>query len=492
MPRRYALSDSESEDEHLVTSDPSEKDMEQALRDAVGGTYRAGNMEDLTVKRMRMAAENRLGLEGGFFKRDPEWKGRSDWIIKDEVVSTAPSLTRPILQHGWVSNYTQEVQDRLDLEGRGKEEEKPPVKAKPAKAKPAETAKPAKPTKRSNAENASKARKRRKTSHSESEEQVSAGEESEEVRKPVAKQAKAPSSKGQRKPPKRRVSDDSDFEEDASASEGSDIRPAKGSRAGSKKAQPKPSKDRVSEGPNFEDTSESEESEKVTKSARKSKTPPEKAQRKVPEDYVPDDSGSEVEARRKETPKNAGAKLSNDRITDDSDAANEETKPSEAGKDGSESEMSVVLDEAPPKPNRKQQSVEPSEKRKKGRGKDAELDPDQAEIKRLQGWLVKCGIRKMWARELAPYGTPKTKIKHLKGMLKDVGMEGRYSVEKASRIREERELQADLEMVQEGARRWGRGGDEESDGERPRRRLARGRKSLAFLEDMGDGGEETD
>lgn len=180
-------------------------------------------------------------------------------------------------------------------------------------------------------------------------------------------------------------------------------------------------------------------------------------------------------------------------MSDDSDPAEDEPKPSEeanVNKDGSESEMSEVIDDEPPKPKPKQQKnaeAQPGKAKKGAKGKDADLDPDLAEIKRLQGWLIKCGVRKIWARELAPYDTPKAKIKHLREMLKDAGMTGRYSLEKAKRIQEERELKADLEMVQEGAKLWGRGNEDEgSEGERPRRRLARGRKSLAFLDNEGE------
>ena len=125
------------------------------------------------------------------------------------------------------------------------------------------------------------------------------------------------------------------------------------------------------------------------------------------------------------------------------------------------------------------------------------IDPKQAEIKRLQGWLVKCGIRKLWGKELKPYESPKAKIKHLKDMLADAGMSGRYSIEKASQIKEQRELKADIEAVQQGVERWGKQKngnaeevDQDSDGRtKPKRRLVRGAQVLDFL---SSDGEETD
>lgn len=187
-------------------------------------------------------------------------------------------------------------------------------------------------------------------------------------------------------------------------------------------------------------------------------------------------------------------KSDNNDVSDESDEAGEEAAKETTEKVDSDSEMSIVLDEEP-KPTRKRgkSSEAASQKGKKkavGKSKDGNLDPNEAEIKRLQGWLVKCGIRKVWSRELASYDTSKAKVKHLKDMLKDVGMEGRYSLEKARQIKEERELQADLEMIKEGEKQWGRGSvEEESDRNQPRRRLNRGRQTLAFLDSDG---EETD
>lgn len=170
---------------------------------------------------------------------------------------------------------------------------------------------------------------------------------------------------------------------------------------------------------------------------------------------------------------------------------------------GSESEMSVLIDEEPvPKKRRQKSSSGPTPKKavktkseKSSKPKeDSNLDPQQAEIKRLQSWLLKCGIRKMWHKELAPYDTPKAKINHLKDMLKNAGMDGRYSAEKAKQIKDQREFKADLEAVQEGAKKWGQSDEsEESDRSerKPKRRLAKGLKELDFLADDDDG-EETD
>lgn len=177
----------------------------------------------------------------------------------------------------------------------------------------------------------------------------------------------------------------------------------------------------------------------------------------------------------------------------------EEVRP----EDGSESEMSVVLDEPPPKKRRQKSAsaetkanAKPTKKAPAKATQNAQpVSADEAEIKRLQGWLVKCGIRKLWHKELAPFDRPKAKINHLKGMLSDVGMVGRYSLEKAEAIKEQRELAADLEAVQEGAKKWGHG-DEEGSGEeeaattaRPRRRAA---AASARFVDFGDSGEESD
>lgn len=160
----------------------------------------------------------------------------------------------------------------------------------------------------------------------------------------------------------------------------------------------------------------------------------------------------------------------------------------------SESEMSVVLDEPPKRKKRDTASEKTAAKNpgtlKAGKRPEPPAEPDAEEIKRLQGWLVKCGVRKLWGKELAPYDTPKLKIRHLRALLSQIGMTGRFSAEKAKQIREERELRADLEEVQQGAKLWGREETGEVSSVKPRRRLARGFTELDFLN--SDEGAETD
>lgn len=148
------------------------------------------------------------------------------------------------------------------------------------------------------------------------------------------------------------------------------------------------------------------------------------------------------------------------------------------------------LDDEPTKKSKPTESIstKPEKSSKPSKPKKATKqegpDPQTAEIKTLQSNLLKCGVRKLWHRELAPYSTHREKISHLKQMLKDVGMEGRFSAEKAKQIKERRELEADLEAVQEYSQAYGRESKRQ------------GRVSAAdALKDLGfdiESGEETD
>ena len=72
---------------------PTDAILEQALRNAVQKVYIMGNMENLTVKPIRKAVEEDLGLQDGFFQKDPIWNTKSKSVIQSEVVRIKPSST---------------------------------------------------------------------------------------------------------------------------------------------------------------------------------------------------------------------------------------------------------------------------------------------------------------------------------------------------------------------------------------------------------------
>ncbi|OAA56057.1 hypothetical protein ISF_07655 [Cordyceps fumosorosea ARSEF 2679] len=124
-----------------------------------------------------------------------------------------------------------------------------------------------------------------------------------------------------------------------------------------------------------------------------------------------------------------------------------------------EDEYSDVIDEPPARKRRKTTKKEPGKKAPKAskpsKSAAEASDPLEAEVKKLQGQLKKCGVRKLWHHELKDCDDARDKIRHLKKMLADVGMEGRFSEAKAREIKETRELLADAEAAQEMNRLWG-------------------------------------
>ncbi|KAM3586907.1 hypothetical protein VKS41_001956 [Umbelopsis sp. WA50703] len=68
-------------------------------------------------------------------------------------------------------------------------------------------------------------------------------------------------------------------------------------------------------------------------------------------------------------------------------------------------------------------------------------------IKRLKNYVNKCGIRKVWSKELADCNTASTQIARLKAILQDLGVEGRPTLEKCEKVKSERELKAEIESL---------------------------------------------
>ncbi|KAG9946459.1 hypothetical protein KCU85_g6526, partial [Aureobasidium melanogenum] len=244
---------------------------------------------------------------------------------------------------------------------------------------------------------------------------------------------------------------------------------------------------------------------KTTKrtSTSKAKPAPKRQKRAVSEPEA-ESEHSDFESEEESKPKSKPAQKKSQTVDSDEEDKQEDNQDAEIQEEevvadhDSESEMSVVLDEAPPKRKKSTSAgpktkAQPKAKVAKAAAKPSELSEEEQTIKRLQGELVKCGVRKLWHRELASYDTSKAKIGHLKQMLKDVGMTGRFSEQKAKAIKERRELEADLEAVQEGAKQWGNekdSGEDDSEAEdapRPQRRAAANR----FV-DFGDDDDDDD
>lgn len=70
---------------------PSDAAIIKQLHDVVISLHKAGNTDDLTVKRVRTRAEEKLGLDAGFLKSS-DWKQKSQDAIMEAVVSVDISI----------------------------------------------------------------------------------------------------------------------------------------------------------------------------------------------------------------------------------------------------------------------------------------------------------------------------------------------------------------------------------------------------------------
>ncbi|KAI9772066.1 MAG: hypothetical protein M1840_001354 [Geoglossum simile] len=401
---------------------PSDAALTAALRDAVRRTFNAGDLGDLTVKRVRAAAERELQLSEDFFKGHPEWRARSKEIVEAEA----------------------DAQFAANEVGNGKPSNSPATKPSAPRKGATDRANAALPKKPAKADAVKRGTKRSSPTVDP---------------KPKKRQKKV-------------VVPSPDLEESASDG-GSESPKEKGlaDRGTTIKLERRIVERDEDDGPKGVNHGRSQ-----AKMASKGG----------------DKENAKKLQGKKSHESNTGREGGGLAIT--LGAEGDIPKPDDTGS-ASESEMSVVIDEEPKTKRKKRPSDTSASKAKVSKQKAPLAVPKgdgtpEAEVKRLQSWLLKCGIRKVWSKELAPYSTPKSKISHLKQMLKDVGMEGRFSAEKARQIKEEREFRADLEAVQDGARRWGDCADEDEETcFKPRRRLARGLRELDFL---GSGGEETE
>ncbi|OBT89971.1 hypothetical protein VE02_01568 [Pseudogymnoascus sp. 03VT05] len=441
---------------------------DKAITNAILATVRElfkTDLDALSVNNVRKIVEGQLDLSAGFLKGDA-WKAKSKELITEEVA-------------------------KLDEGGSAPESPAPAPKPKSKPAPEAKVTKKPEPvkkgTKRAAPAKAAATKKRQKkevtpSSSDELSEPESEPEESEEeaefsdsdVSEAPKTKKRAAGGRGEKGKKEETESEEESEAEETPSEADSDV-----SEAPKKKT----TKSKTKSAPRRASTASRKLSEKVVsenedeeEAASPVKPNPVVVARSKP---LPTVEKSEAEAEGDEKPETAN------HAAEDSDSA-----------------LSVLIDEPPKRSKSGSKSAKPSTS--KTPKPAAAVSPADAEIKTLQSQLVKCGIRKIWQFELKDYGDDsKAKIRHLKGMLKEVGMEGRFSEARAREIKEMRELAQDVEAVTEGAKLWGKrgrrseakkavsqevesGSEEESEGEvRPARRAAR-KDDLAFLGDESE------
>ncbi|KAF9771763.1 hypothetical protein IL306_010581 [Fusarium sp. DS 682] len=297
----------------------------------------------------------------------------------------------------------------------------------------------------------------------------------------------------------------------SSDAESPEPKPKRQKRVTKPKAKPKPKSKKASkkEEPDLESDLESKPSvssemselsdlseEEKPQKKRKRAAPRKAATKRKSKKIESDDEGHDGDAVKSETEAPAGNDDEAENGEPTRNNATASTKPQNSEEEENkpavdeEEEYSDVIDE-PVKPKRKKKEKKEAgskpTKATKAATKKAPTsdDPNTEEIKRLQGQLTKCGVRKLWHNELKKYGDDaKAKIRHLRKMLTDIGMDGRFSEAKAREIKERRELLAEVESAQEMSALWGVEG---------RGRASRSKsKSAKIVESGGSDAEEYD
>jgi hypothetical protein len=172
--------------------------------------------------------------------------------------------------------------------------------------------------------------------------------------------------------------------------------------------------------------------------------------------------------------------------------------PKPAARADSDSELSSLLDEPPVKKKKKPAKAPPkvpaaaesdgklssgpddsdaaptkSPKRgNKSKGKPSSAAATDDVLKTLQTQLAKCGIRKQWKRELASLGSDKERAQHLRGLLREAGVTGRFSERLAREIRERRELEGEIRDAETFEKQWGLEAERAAKEAREKRRSA--------------------
>ncbi|KAI9591697.1 hypothetical protein BDF19DRAFT_499179 [Syncephalis fuscata] len=74
-------------------------------------------------------------------------------------------------------------------------------------------------------------------------------------------------------------------------------------------------------------------------------------------------------------------------------------------------------------------------------------DIEAKKIDTLKKYILKCGVRKQWSKELADCKTGKEQIRRLQSILEELGIKGRPTLDKCKQVAIKRELKAEQESL---------------------------------------------
>ncbi|CAN6637812.1 hypothetical protein TRVA0_016S02080 [Trichomonascus vanleenenianus] len=154
------------------------------------------------------------------------------------------------------------------------------------------------------------------------------------------------------------------------------------------------------------------------------------------------------------TPKKRSARAESDSIPPSYEESNESTSSL------AQEESPIKKEPIPVNENKRPAESSPTKKVKKekkpkveGGTKRKTTPKTQEEIARLKSQLLKCGVRKQWAKVLDPMDSDRDRINYLKNQLTLLGMTGRFSLEKARKIKEAREFEQEMKDLNADADR---------------------------------------
>ncbi|CAL3969776.1 unnamed protein product [Diplocarpon coronariae] len=480
---------------------PSDKNIAAAIARAVETLFADPELrETLTVRTARTKAEEGLGLDAGFLSTG-KWKDRSKKSIRELVESLEEAESGP---------------DSVVTSPKAERKKSAPV---PTKAEPAE-----KGAKRGAAEPKAQSTKRQKKQHTPTEDETSeltdlSSEENgvsslgdsdrsdaPKKRKGFKAKVKAAASKKAKSKTKVKSAED-ELENDEPPdittrhTEDSDS-PRKKSQAKPKSKTPAKRQSKSDAEVRGRDESEGQDSDAPVPPKKTKATPNKKTTKAVPKKSARATANSDTDSHdEKPAPESVSThkKETKDPLitTPLPDAKNTTLEPRPETGPGSESDESIVLD---PSPKPKRQRVPQGEKKAKkpnapkepkaSKSKAAalakELSPAETQIKTLQAQLRKCGMKNIWQFEMKKYGDDSNaKIKHLQDALKEIGMVGRFSEQRAKEIKEQRELLADVEEVTAMDGRWGLNSGRRGRGAAPKKNFKATGEDDAESEDGG-------